>query len=88
VDIGDKKAAEKTSQALREKPTDEVGTVVPASIGGTLLPDPASYLAGTILPEVTPNVTIVTGAATTKIEEEEDKPEEKEQEKDLFSAAV
>jgi hypothetical protein len=45
VDIGDKKAAEKTSQALREK-TNEERDLLKATPGlGVLLPNPASFLA-------------------------------------------
>jgi hypothetical protein len=56
IDIGDKKAAEKTSQALREKTNEErdkVKTAPAGSLGvGVLLPSPASYL-GTF-PEILP----------------------------------
>jgi hypothetical protein len=62
VDIGDKKAAEKTSQALREKPTEELGTT---RVPGSLLPNPDSYLAGTVTPAVARNVTVVSGTGTT-----------------------
>lgn len=46
VDIGDKKAAEKTSQALREKTIEERDQLkaTPGSLG-VLLPNPASFLA-------------------------------------------
>jgi hypothetical protein len=46
VDIGDKKAAEKTSQALREKTNEERDQLkaTPGSLG-VLLPNPASFLA-------------------------------------------
>lgn len=72
VDIGDKKAAEKTSQALREKPNEELAT----RVGGTVLPNPDSYLAGTVIPAVARNVTVVSGSVAnaiegTKIENEE-----------------
>lgn len=43
VDIGDKKAAEKTSQALREKTSEERETTKEIS-GGMLFPSPDSYL--------------------------------------------
>lgn len=44
--IGDKKAAEKTSQALREKSNEERDTARPdPNAAGVLLPNPASYLA-------------------------------------------
>lgn len=79
VDIGDKKAAEKTSQALREKPTEELGTT---RVPGSLLPNPDSYLAGTVTPAVARNVTVVSGTGTTSAEvsnvENEEKVEEKE----------
>ncbi|EEC46715.1 predicted protein [Phaeodactylum tricornutum CCAP 1055/1] len=47
IDIGDKKAAEKTSQALREKTDEEREKLKrdPNSGVGILLPNPASYLA-------------------------------------------
>jgi len=47
VDIGDKKAAEKTSQALREKSNEERDKVKgdPGALASVLLPNPASYLA-------------------------------------------
>jgi hypothetical protein len=49
IDIGDKKAAEKTSQALREKSIDERDSSVKSDpgtgISAVLLPNPASYLA-------------------------------------------
>lgn len=64
VDIGDKKAAEKTSQALREKPNEELGT----RPVGTALPNPDSYLAGTVIPAVVRNVTVVSGTAATATE--------------------
>jgi hypothetical protein len=89
-DIGDKKAAEKTSQALREKPNEEYGTG--GRVGGTLLPNPDSYLAGTILPVVTRNVTVETGIAaivTESTQVENDKPDvKKESDTDAISAEV
>lgn len=45
VDVGDKKAAEKTSQALREKPSDKKPGELTNAPTGILLPNPASYLA-------------------------------------------
>jgi len=53
VDIGDKKAAEKTSQALREKSNEERDKLksdpgsATAAASGVLLPSPASFLAST-----------------------------------------
>lgn len=47
---GDKKAAEKTSQALREKATEEgekIQEETPGGGAGILVPSPASYLAAT-----------------------------------------
>jgi hypothetical protein len=53
VDIGDKKAAEKTSQALREK-TNEERDLLKAPPGlGVLLPNPASFLAAATASMVT-----------------------------------
>ena len=78
VDIGDKKAAEKTSQALREKPNEELGT----RVVGTVLPNPDSYLAGTITPAVTRNVAVVSGMVANTAEgikvESDEKVEEKQ----------
>jgi hypothetical protein len=45
VDIGDKKAAEKTSQALREKTNEERDQLKVTPGLGVLLPNPASFLA-------------------------------------------
>jgi hypothetical protein len=63
VDIGDKKAAEKTSQALREKPCEEIVSVL--RVGGTSLPDPDSYLAGTVVPAIDRHVNVVSGTTDT-----------------------
>jgi folylpolyglutamate synthase/dihydropteroate synthase len=73
VDIGDKKAAEKTSQALREKPNEELGT----HVVGTMLPNPDSYLAGTVLPAVVRHVTVVSGNVATTAESTKADSEEK-----------
>jgi hypothetical protein len=62
VDIGDKKAAEKTSQALREK-TNEERDLLKAPPGlGVLLPNPASFLAAA-------TASMVTGISAKKPEE-------------------
>ena len=85
VDIGDKKAAEKTSQALREKPTDELGT----RVVGTSLPNPDSYLAGTVIPAVARNVTVVSGTVATATESiKEDSDEKVEAKEDSGTAEV
>jgi hypothetical protein len=70
VDIGDKKAAEKTSQALREKTNEERDQLkqTPGSLG-VLLPNPASFLAAATASMVTALTAkkpeeIVTTAAT------------------------
>jgi hypothetical protein len=89
-DIGDKKAAEKTSQALREKPSEEFG--IGGRVGGTLLPNPDSYLAGTVLPVVTRNVTIATETTTavadSTIVETDNSEVQKENNADSISAEV
>lgn len=60
IDIGDKKAAEKTSQALREKTNEERDKLKasPGALGvGVLLPNPASYLAAAtaaMVPDASP----------------------------------
>lgn len=80
VDVGDKKAAEKTSQALREKTNEERDKTKrdPATLGvNVLLPDPSSYLAAvTGAPLVLPSTVVV----KTKTEEptEEGKKDENE----------
>ena len=67
IDIGDKKAAEKTSQALREKPSEELGK--PGSLSSSVLPNPDSYLVGTVVPAAAPNVTVIAGASVSGQEE-------------------
>jgi hypothetical protein len=69
VDIGDKKAAEKTSQALREKINDDRETTPGAKsmletglTASVLLPSPASYIGDTF-PAMMPNVPDVTAGA-------------------------
>jgi len=73
---GDKKAAEKTSQALREKSNEEREKLKkePGSVG-VLLPNPASYLAATTANVMGNILASGTGAAGTV---EEDKDEKKE----------
>jgi hypothetical protein len=80
IDIGDRKAAEKTSQALREKSNEERDKVVgdPGALGmAVLLPNRASYFdaataaaifAGTLPPSVVPAAAEV--GATAMAEEE------------------
>lgn len=83
-DVGDKKAAEKTSQALREKSNEERDKLKrdPSTLGvQVLLPNPSSYLAavtGTplILPGVQPPS--VAPAPTDKKAEEKTKEGEAE----------
>lgn len=72
VDIGDKKAAEKTSQALREKTSDEqanfggdVGALVPDT--GVLLPSPSSFL-------IPPPASYYIPEASTPVESETKEP--------------
>jgi hypothetical protein len=69
VDIGDKKAAEKTSQALREKISDDRETTPGAKAmletgltASVLLPSPASYIGDTF-PVMMPNVPDATAGA-------------------------
>lgn len=91
VDIGDKKAAEKTSQALREKPTEELAKQpTPASVGASLLPNPSSYLAGTLDAAPAPSVTVVTATGETAdvVMKEEEVMEEEKQEEELVSEEV
>lgn len=90
VDIGDKKAAEKTSQALREKPSEELAKQpVAASVNTAMLPNPASYLAGTLVPAAAPTVTVVTGTGeTADVGLKEEPMEEEKQEEDLISEEV
>lgn len=92
VDIGDKKAAEKTSQALREKPNEEI-TKQTATTSASALPNPASYLAGTLVPASAPSVTVVPALAETPdlaIKEEEAMEEDKQEDEaeELVSQAV
>lgn len=83
VDVGDKKAAEKTSQALREKTGDEKDQTKTdsASLGvNVLLPDPSSYLAAvTGAPLVLPGTVVVKNKNESI---EEGKKDETESEKD------
>ena len=85
-DIGDKKAAEKTSQALREKTGDErrakvtgdvtgVGMVGAAAMGVGLLPTAgvASFLGAATVPVLTP---APVAAAANPTVQDVDKPEE------------
>ena len=75
-EIGDKKAAEKTSQALREKTNDERDKKAdPATLGvQILLPNPTNYLASvTGAPLVLPGV--IPPKAENEVKEEE-KPKE------------
>jgi hypothetical protein len=78
VDIGDKKAAEKTSQALREKINEEREASGAKSMldsplgGGVLLPSPAAYMAPdsfptllTTVPDILPDPAAVVAAVAT-----------------------
>lgn len=75
MDIGDKKASEKTSQALREKINEDTpGPKAPLG-SGVLLPNPASYLAdalsgSTSATPATKTETTEDGAYTTMTVEE------------------
>jgi len=93
IDIGDKKAAEKTSQALREKSNEEREKLKndPNALGvgvGVLLPNPASYLAaataGMLVPGVADaaNAVDVAASAPAATKTEEEKVETKDEEKD------
>lgn len=82
VDIGDKKAAEKTSQALREKTDDERDAKgsTPDALGGAavLLPHPSSYLglvAFPGLPPASPAAVASPAAPTAAAAAEDGKPE-------------
>ena len=84
VDVGDKKAAEKTSQALREKPTDEKDQTQTdsAALGvNVLLPDPSTYLAamtGASLPNTVVGKTNEESTESKKDEVESSKNGEKD----------
>lgn len=90
-DVGDKKAAEKTSQALREKTNEERDKLKhdPSALGvQVLLPNPTAYLAAvTGTPLILPGMqqpVVVTTAKTEGSEEakgDEGKTEEKSDEK-------
>jgi hypothetical protein len=86
VDIGDKKAAEKTSQALREKTNEERDSLkaTPGSLG-VLLPNPASFLAAATASMATANSALTSSkkpeekAKTDEAKEgEEEKADDKE----------
>jgi hypothetical protein len=70
VDIGDKKAAEKTSQALREKTNEEREklrkdpSALGVNTGISLLPGTTDYLASALLGGVSLPITTTTTAAT------------------------
>ena len=90
VDVGDKKAAEKTSQALREKANEEKDNVKPdsASLGvNVLLPDPIAYLPTATA--IIGNSLVLTDTAADKVKEEsadESKQNETESAKDAGEA--
>jgi hypothetical protein len=90
VDIGDKKAAEKTSQALREKPSEELAKQpTAASVNAALLPNPASYLAGTLVPAAAPSVTVVSATGeSADVALKEEPMEEEKLEEELVSEEV
>ena len=94
IDIGDKKAAEKTSQALREKTNEEREKLKrdPNALGvgvGVLLPNPATYLAaataGMLIPGVADaanaaNIAANAAAAAATTTKTEEKAEEEKEE--------
>jgi hypothetical protein len=88
VDIGDKKAAEKTSQALREKQNEEIARqLMPTS--GVSPNATISYLAGAFAPAPAPSVTVVTATGeTSDLVLKEEAMEEEKQEEELVSQAV
>lgn len=98
IDIGDKKAAEKTSQALREKTheeRDKTKANPAAALGsGIILPSPSSYLAAGMFPGIIPATTgapvaaAAAAAVATSTGDTEAKAEEGDEKEEAKEATV